>query len=293
MITQQFGPYKVELTNLDKILFPQSNITKRDLINYYIMIAEHMLYFIKDHPVTMYRFPEGIAHEGFYQKDISSYFPDWIQRAAFKTQKDTITKYLLCNNKATLAYIANQGCITPHIWLSKYREPYYPDRMIFDLDPSTDDFDLVRFAALKLKEILESKSLKPFAMTTGSRGIHVTIPLSQKQDFKIVKAFAQQCAQELIQEYPDKFTLEIKKDKRKNKLFIDTLRNNYSATAVAPYAIRPKEQAPVATPLFWEEVHNKKLTSRYYTIKTIFDKLKKDGDPWKDFYKYSTLLSLL
>lgn len=237
MSIKQMGPYTITLSNTDKILFPEEQITKLDLINYYQAIAPYMLPLIKNHPLTMHRFPNGIDQEGFYQKDASDYFPQWIKTAPFKTQSNKITNYIICNNKATLIYIANQGCITPHIWLSKYSKPYKPDRMIFDLDPSDNNFDTVQQAALILKDILRTYNLDSFIMTTGSRGLHVAVPLQQKQDFTLVKAFAQKCAQQVINENPKKFTLELKKKKRESRLFIDTLRNNYGATGVAPYAV--------------------------------------------------------
>ncbi len=285
MSIKQMGPYTITLSNTDKIIFPKEQITKLDLINYYQAIARYMLPLIKNHPLTMHRFPDGIDQEGFYQKDASDYFPPWIKTVPFKTQSNKITNYIICNNKATLIYIANQACITPHIWLSKYNKPYKPDRMIFDLDPSDNNFDTVQQAALILKDILRTYNLDSFIMTTGSRGLHVAVPLQQKQDFALVKAFAQNCAQQVINENPKKFTLELKKEKRESRLFIDTLRNNYGATGVAPYAVRAKHGAPIATPIFWEEVLEKTLTSQKYTIKSIFEKLNLDGDPWKHFKK--------
>lgn len=282
----------IELSNLDKILFPQSKITKGDLISYYSKIANHMVYFMTNHPVTMRRFPDGIDKTGFYQKDASDYFPKWIKTIPIKRKslEEKTVNYVICNNKATLVYLANQACITPHIWLSEYSKPTYPDRMIFDLDPSIEDFDLVKTTALHLKEILENKGLNPFAMTTGSRGIHVTIPLDKKVDFDTVKDFATKCAQELVSEYPSKLTTELRKDKRDDKLFIDTLRNRYSATGVAPYAVRAKEKAPVATPLFWQELKDPKLKAQSFNINNIFNKISSDGNPWENFYKFAKTL---
>ncbi len=286
-LTVRVGRYSVELSNLDKILFPKSNITKGDLIKYYASIADIMLPFIKNRPLTMYRFPNGINEEGFYQKDAAEYFPDWIERIPVEKKGDGVVNYVNCTTKAALVYLANQACITPHIWLSKLPDLNKPDRMIFDLDPAGKaTFALVRNAALDFKGLLEDQGLTSFVMTTGSRGLHVVVPLKPEYYFNEVRSYARLLAQILVQENPKNYTLEMRKAKRENRIFIDFLRNSWSATAVAPFAVRTKEHAPVATPLYWDEVHDARLSPQKYRIGNVFDYLKTHGNPWQDIERH-------
>ena len=284
----------IELSNEEKILFPRSGITKGDLISYYQKIAPLAVPLIKNHPLAMNRFPNGITAEGFYQKDIPDYFPSWIARKAIahKEEKKTTT-YVVCNNNATLVYLANQGVITPHMWLSTTNKLDYPDRIVFDLDPSIEnDFKRIKQGAKLLKKILELIGLHPFVMTTGSRGLHVTVPIKQTASFEHVKKFATAIAQEVIAQHPHSFTIDIRKEVRGDRIFIDTLRNRFAQLAVIPYAVRPKEGAPIATPLDWEELNNQKLQPQSYNIKNIFKRLAQKENPWKNFYANAEALPL-
>jgi len=275
--------HSVEITHPEKVLFPKSGITKQEIVDYYLTIAPHMLPYMKNRPLTMLRFPNGINHEGFFQKDASDFFPSWITRCPVKKKDGGITHYVVCDNQATLIYLANLACLTPHLWLSTVNNLTRPDRMIFDLDPSTKDFSLVVEVALRIKKILEHLKLHSFVTTTGSRGLHVVVPIKETLPYNKVRAFAAHIGHILINDDPKNITMDIRKEKRDKKVFIDTLRNGFGATAVAPYAVRAHEDAPVATPLYWEELSNKKLRSTTYTIKNVFDKLKRDGNPWKNF----------
>jgi bifunctional non-homologous end joining protein LigD len=279
----------VEITNPDRILFPKSKITKSDLIDYYECIADIMIPYMQDRPLTMVRYPSGITKEGFYQKDMPEYFPDWIKNKTIKKGTGGITTYVVCNNPATLVYLANQAVITPHLWLSKIDKLDYPDMLIFDLDPpeGTSKFSLVRAVAFRLKEILESLDLVPFVKTTGSKGLHIVVPLKRTADFETVRAAAQTIAQCLVNDDPKHLTLEVRKEKRRGRVFIDTLRNAYAQTVVAPYGVRPIEKAPIATPILWDEVADKKLTAQRYTIKNIFTYLEKHGDVWQGMNTYA------
>lgn len=285
----KIGTYTLTITNQSKIWFPKDNITKLDIITYYSDIASHMLYFLKNRPLTMQRYPDGITGESFYQKDAFSYFPEWIKTQNIPKKEGGITHYVVCQNKATLIYLANFGCITLHLWLSQINKLDNPDRLIFDLDPSTSDFTLVKKTALLLKQLLEFLGLTPFLMTTGSHGLHVIVPLDKKLDYQAVKNFADQCAQLLIQQNPNFLTLELRKNKRGKKVFIDTLRNQFGATAVAPFSVRAHPGAPVATPLHWHELAENKLSSQSYNIKNIFKRLKEITDPWENFKKPQSL----
>ncbi len=279
--------HTIELTHLDKILFPMDKITKQEVVAYYYQIAATMIPYMKNRPVSMLRYPNGINEEGFFQKNAGEYFPKWITLEPIKSEEGKIVHYVVVDQKATLVYLANQLCLTPHIWLSKIDKLNYPDRMIFDLDPSGEKFDFnqIRKTALLFKEFLEKLGLVPFVMTTGSRGLHVVVPLDRKQPFEKVRAFAYDIAFFLQQVDPDNLTLELRKSKRGKKIFLDYLRNSYTATAVAPYAIRAHPGAPVATPIDWHEVDDAKLDSQRYSIFTVFKRLEKKGDPWETMKK--------
>lgn len=275
------GRYTVELTHPDKIWFPTDRITKRDAVSYYHDIAPFMVPLMKDRPVSMQRFPDGLSGESFFQKEASAHFPSWIKQVTVK-KEGGVVHHVVCQNQATLVYLANQGVLTPHIWLSKEPKLNFPDRMIFDLDPSGADFSSVREAALLLKNFFETLSVTPLVMTTGSRGLHVVVPLKPKSPFDEVRAFARDVAAHVVAGSPKKYTNEVRKEKRRGRLFFDVARNAYAQTGVAPYAIRARAGAPVATPLAWEEVEDKKLTADRYTIKTVLKRLEKIDDPWRN-----------
>lgn len=278
-----YGRYTVTITHPEKVLLP-STITKGDIIEYYDKIADRMVPYLKNRPLMMHRFPDGLSGESFYQKDASDYFPAWIKRAQVP-KEGGFNDFVVCQNRATLVYLANQACITPHIWLSRIDTLHYPDRLIFDLDPSGEDFTPIKTLALSLKSILDSLGLIAFVMTTGSRGVHIIIPLNRAAEFKEVRSFALQCAHILLKEHPELATLEIRKEKRGDKVFIDTLRNQYAATAVAPYAIRAIPGAPIATPLHWHELEDAKLGPQTFNVGNVFKRLESIDDPWEELLK--------
>ncbi|MGH2537355.1 MAG: DNA polymerase domain-containing protein, partial [Candidatus Promineifilaceae bacterium] len=239
-------------------------------------------------PLSMQRFPDGIGEKGFYQKEAPGYFPAWIRRASIRVEGTGENQpQVICDEAATLVYLANQNCITPHLWLSRLGgragpEPLdHPDRLIFDLDPPAGAFELARAAAASLRALLEELGLAAFLMTTGSRGLHVAAPLDGRADFDAARAFAHQVAQRLARRKPDKLTTETRKAERNGRLFLDYLRNAYAATSVAPYAVRARPGAPVATPLDWGELDDGRLRSDRYTLKNIFRRLGQKGDPWQ------------
>jgi bifunctional non-homologous end joining protein LigD len=278
-----FGRYRVDITHPERVLFSADGITKKEMIDYYTTHADYILPYMHNRLLTMLRFPEGIEHEGFYQKNAADYFPAWIKTVPIKKEGGGTVNYVVCNNIATLAYLANQACITPHLWLSKIDKLRYPDRMIFDLDPSGTDFNQIRFAALRLRDILEHElGLTSFVMTTGSRGLHIWVPLKRRYDFEYVHKFARDVAHVMVMRDPAHITLELTKKKREDKIFVDFLRNSYSATAVAPYSIRALPDAPVATPLAWKEVKDTTLHPQKYTMRTIKKRLARIKDPWQD-----------
>lgn len=280
----QFGPYTIDIKKREKVYFPAGNITKGNLIDYYIKIADHLLPFLKDRPITLSRFPDGINKEGFYQKDAPDYFPDWIETIEVKKKEGGAIHQVLCNNKATLIYLVNQGTVSFHPWLSSTADLDKPDKLVFDLDPPKGDFELVLTGAQALRTVLEDQlGLNTFVMTTGSEGLHVVCPLRALNDFEGVRSFAKNTAAYLAGEHPNLFTVEMRKNKRNGRLLIDYMRNAYGQTSIPPYSIRAIEGAPVATPLEWQELKKKGLTSQSYHLKNIFRRLSQKDTVWKHF----------
>lgn len=285
---KKYGSHSIDISNEEKLLFPNDNITKGALIKYYEKISQTILLHLKDRPITMHRFPNGINKKGFIQQNVSDYFPKWIPTIRVKKKKGTIS-HVMCQNKATLVYLANQACITTHVWLSKKNSLNRPDKLIFDLDPPNDDFEIVKFAAKKTKELLDELKLDSFVMTTGSSGLHVVVPIKDVT-FDESRTFARNVAKVLEKKHKEKFTTKHRKEKRRNRLFIDYLRNSYGQTSVAPYSLRPIDGAPVATPLDWKELDKKQMNSKYYNINNIFKRLKNKSDPWIKLYRHSKSL---
>lgn len=282
--------HTIELSHADKVLFPRDGITKRDLADYYYRVAEAMLPHLRGRPVTMHRFPDGLEGEGFYQKEISSYFPEWIRRASLEKEGGTVT-YLLCEDAATLVYMASQACITPHVWLSRADRSKHPDLLIFDLDPPDGSFEPVRQAAWSLRDLLDELGLVPFVKSTGSRGLHVAVPLDRSASFDEVYAFAEKAAQRLASRNPERLTTEQRKEKREGRVFVDVMRNNYGQMAVAPYAVRALPGAPIAVPLDWDELRDETFHPRKYNMRNILTRLSRKAEPWRELYRHAHSLS--
>jgi len=281
---------KIKLSETDKIFFSEEHITKGDVIEYYKKISSVILPHIENRPLNLQRFPNGIDDQGFYQQEMSDYFPNWINRIVVKKKEGGSISHVVCNNTETLVYLANQACITPHIWLSKTAQLEKPDKLVFDLDPSKQQEQLVVKAAFALKDFFDSTELTPHLMTTGSRGLHVVVPIIPEMTFDDVRRVALKIAESIVSKNPDDFTTEHRKDKREGRVFIDYLRNSYGQTTVAPYSIRGKQGAPVATPIEWRELTYKNFDSQKYTIKNIFRRLGQKEDPWKNIYSKDSSL---
>ncbi len=271
------GRRDVPLTHEGKVLFPDDALTKADLAAYYRDAAPRMVPLVRDRPVSLQRFNDGIAKPGFFQKNVEKGVPDWVKRVRVGKKGGSLW-HVLANDAATLVWLANQNCITPHVWLSRADRLERPDRMVFDLDPhSPDDFVLVRRTARDLGDVLREAGVEPFAMTTGSKGIHVVVALQRRYGFDQVREAAVVVAAELVARRPKDLTMEFYKRKRDGRLFVDVNRNGYAATAVPPYGVRPLPGAPVATPLHWDELGDRRLTARRWTLRTVLDR---DPDVW-------------
>ncbi len=275
----------VEITSAKKVLFPEAKITKGDLIDYYTRIAPAMLPHISDRPLTLHRYPSGLKREGFIQKEVSDHFPDWISRATMP-KEDGETVYALVNDAASLVYLVNQNTITFHIWLSRADKPDRPDEVVFDLDPPDDNFDLVRFGAKKVRDLLEDElGLTAFLMTTGSKGLHVVVPLDRSSDFDETRSFAQKAAETLCERHSDRLTTKQRVDQRGNRLYLDTLRNSYAQTSVAPYSVRALPSAPVAAPLNWDELDERGMKPDRWDGRSMPERLEHMPDPWAKMWK--------
>jgi bifunctional non-homologous end joining protein LigD len=290
MSPRAHGVHSFKASSEDRVFFPDAGITKGDLIDYYERVAEVMLPHVRGRIVTMQRCPDGIAGKSFYQKDVPDYFPDWIRTVKVKKKEGGTLRQLTIESAATLAYLANQGCIAIHVWPSRADKPRHPDRMIFDLDPSGDDFDLPRQAARGVRKVLEVVGLSAYVMTTGSKGLHVVSPLDRRSDFDAVREFAALLARLLAARDGKRFTVEQRKSKRRGRVFIDYLRNAYAQHGIAPYAVRAIAGAPVATPLEWHEIEDAKLHAQRYTIGNLFRRLSRREDPWRNIARHAASL---
>jgi bifunctional non-homologous end joining protein LigD len=274
------GPITVELSHPGKVLFPGDDVTKGDLVQYYLAVADRMLPLIAERPVTMIRYPNGISAHPILQKNTPDYFPDWITRAEVAKQGGLV-HHVICDKRATLAYLANQACIELHVFLSRVGSLDNPDQLIFDLDPPDDEqFAGVRRAALLLRELLESElGLTAYVKTTGGKGLHVHVPLDAAEGFDAVRQLARQAGGVLAARAPDLVSTEQRKDKRGGLIYADPMRNAYGQHAAAPYSVRGRPGAPVATPLDWAELDDDGLSPHQFTIATVPGRLAGD-DPW-------------
>lgn len=274
-------------SNLEKIYWTDEGYTKGNLIAYYRKISKYILPYLKNRPQSLNRFPNGIKEKNFFQKDISN-VPSWAKTVKiFSESENKYINYLICNGPKTLLYMANLGCIEINVWNSSLGNLENPDYMVFDIDPVDRPFFQTVIVAKEFKKILDAVSIKAFCKTSGSRGLHIFVPLEPKYSYKQVKEFARLVCIIVNSRLLKITSLERSPEKRKNKIYLDYLQNRMGQTMAAPYCIRPKEGAPVSTPLEWREL-NEKLNSKRFNIKTIFKRLEKKGDVWKGFFDVSS-----
>jgi bifunctional non-homologous end joining protein LigD len=239
-----------------------------------------MLPHIAGRPLNLERYPDGIAGPRIIQQRAGTHFPDWIERVTVPKKGGTVT-HVVASDAATLVYLADQACITLHAWLSRVDRLDRPDRMIFDLDPSEDAISDLRGPARDVGELLRELGLEPFAMATGSRGYHVVVPLQRRMGFDDVRRFARDVARIAVARDAS-LTLEQRKAARRERTLVDVMRNTYGHTAVAPYSVRARPEAPVATPLRWDELSQPSTRPDRWTLRTIPQRLEDDGDAWAD-----------
>jgi bifunctional non-homologous end joining protein LigD len=267
------------ITHPEKVLFPDDGITKGELAAYYEAIAPIMLPHVRGRPVTMERYPSGIGATGFMQKDVSKGFPAWLQRIEVP-KKDGTVNHPLANDARSLLWLANQNCITPHVWTSREAKLYQPDICVFDLDPSVEDARQLSAVALALRDLLDELGLPAWVKTSGSKGYHIVVPLDAKQGFDDVSRFAHDVGSLLVAHMPDDATQEFSKSQRGARIYIDTGRNGYSATFAAPYAVRARRGAPVSAPCTWNEIEHGKVDPQTFTLRTMAKRIANAGDLW-------------
>ncbi|WP_232067287.1 DNA ligase D [Flavobacterium bizetiae] len=278
----KIGKTTLHLTNQNKIYFPEDGITKGEIVQYYNEVADLILPYLKDRPQSMNRFPNGINAPGFYQKDVAvDKVPDWLKtKKIFSESNEEYLNYLICNDKATLLYMANLGCIEMNPWNSTIKHIENPDWLVIDIDPDKDDFQEVVKTALTVKEVLDELETDCYCKTSGATGLHVYIPLGAQYDYDSIKIFGELLATDIHSRLPKTTSLERSIKKRNHKIYIDYLQNRRGQTLASPYSVRPKHGATVSTPLEWSEV-NSKLHPSQFTIKNVLKRFEKKGDLWQ------------
>jgi bifunctional non-homologous end joining protein LigD len=269
------------ITHPEKVLFPDDGITKGDLAAYYASIAPVMLPHLRGRPITMERYPAGIGKKGFWQKDVSKGFPDWLQRVEVP-KKDGVVHHPIVTDARSLLWITNQNTITQHVWTSRIPNLDLPDICVFDLDPSTHDLAAVRAAAIGLRDLLEELTLPSWVKTSGSKGFHIVFPLDGRSPMEQVARFANAVGTLLVKRAPDHLTQEFSKADRKGRIYVDTGRNGYSATFAAAYTVRAKRGAPVSAPCTWEELEKGKVNPGTFTLRNMPERVARIGDVWSD-----------
>jgi bifunctional non-homologous end joining protein LigD len=280
----------VEITHPDRVMFPKNGITKQDLADYYGEVADTMLPHLKGRALTVQRFPRGIGEKGFVQQDFAESLPDWMSGVTVDKEGGTLV-HPLADRPEALRWLANQNCIALHVWQSRQDRLHYPDRLVFDLDPSDADFAVVRATAYAVAGVLDDLGLARYVQTTGSRGLHVVVPLRAEADFETVRQFARDVAEVVAADDDAHRTVEARKDKRGRRVYLDIMRNAYAQTAVAPYSVRARAGAPVATPLEWDELDARGLRADRFNIRDIPKRLAGQGDPWAQMYRHARSLA--
>jgi bifunctional non-homologous end joining protein LigD len=267
------------ITHPEKVLFPADGITKGDLAAYYDAMAPVILPHLRGRPVTMERYPAGIAKKGFWQKDVSKGFPEWLRRVEVP-KKDGIVHHPVVNDRRSLMWITNQNTITQHVWGSRLPDLNHPDVCVFDLDPSKDDPAEVRAAAIGLRDLLEELTLPSWVKTSGSKGFHIVVPLDGQADVDEVARFANAVGALFVTRAPDHLTQEFSKADRKGRIYVDTGRNGYSATFAAAYTVRARPGAPVSAPCTWNEVTRGDVRPDTFNLRNMPARMAKVGDLW-------------
>jgi len=278
---------RLRLTNLNKVYFPEPGYTKRNLLAYYYRIADRLLPFLRDRPLVLRRYPDGISGHSFFQKEAGEIAPDWMETVAIPSEeKREEIHYLLANDLAALLFLTNLGCIDHNPWSSRRDDLEHPDYFFFDLDPSEGtDFRTVVVVARALSNQLEQLGLKAFLKTSGATGFHLYVPVERVYTYEQLRMFAEIVARLVAREVPHSVTSERTVAKRPpGKIYIDVSQNAYGRPLATAYVVRPFPQAPISTPVKRAEL-DRTLRPERFNLKTIFERLRAKGDLWGEFWK--------
>jgi bifunctional non-homologous end joining protein LigD len=272
------APDEVSLSNLDRVVFPGDGVTKGDVVRYYRAVAPRMVPFLRGRPLSLERFRTSIDEGGFFQQSAARHFPDWVPRVRVRRRDGKVGLHPGCDSPAALVYLANQGTLTFHGWAARAPALERPDRLAVDLDPDGDDFAPVRDAALHLRAVLDEHGLVGCPMTTGSRGLHVILPLDGSAGWEELWTFAKALGAALVKRAPKELTRAFYRSQRRGRLYVDTARARRGHLAIMPWTVRARPGAPVAMPLRWEELSDPSLGARKWTLR---DALERPEDPWE------------
>ncbi len=286
--TIRAGRRNVAISRPEKQLIAPG-LSKAQLASYYLDVAPAMLPHVAGRPLNFERYPDGIEGHKIFQQHASSHFPSWIPTVEVAKAGGTV-EHVMASGADTLVYLANQACITLHSWLSRADKLNVPDKLVFDLDPAAQTPAEIRRAARVIAAMLCELDLRPWAMTSGSRGYHLVVPLRREADFGAVRAFARDFAALATAREPRLFTIEQRKAKREDKILIDFLRNGYGHTSVAPYSVRALPGAPVAAPLHLGELSERTTRPDRWTVRNLLARLEHDGDPWRGMRRHGQSL---
>lgn len=282
------------ISHPDKVLFPDCGVSKGELCRYYEAVADVMLRHVSGRPVTMERYPAGIAKKGFIQKDVSKGFPEWLRRAEIPRRdgsREEPVHYPLVYEPRDLLWLANQNSITPHVWASRVPALESPDVCVFDLDPSAPDPAALSRAALAVRDTLLELDVQSVVKTSGSKGFHIVVPLDGASSFDVAWRFAHGVGALLVMRQPEQLTLEFIKADRRGRIFVDTGRNLRGATFAAPYAVRARPGAPVSAPCTWQELEKQAAGPTTFSLRGMPQRLAEVGDLWHDLARQGTSLS--
>jgi bifunctional non-homologous end joining protein LigD len=275
------------ITHPEKVMFPDDGITKGDLAAYYTDVGPIMLPHLVGRPLTMERFHRGIGDKGFFQKNVNrgKGTPDWLETVAVP-KKDGVVNYPVLRDARGLEWMANQNCITPHVWTSRAPDLWHPDICVFDLDPLDDDMKVLRAAALLVRDLLAELGCTSWVKTSGSKGFHIVIPLDGQTDWTVAARFAHAVGREAVRRDPAHLTQEFYKTDRAGRILVDTGRNEIGATYAATYAVRPKATAPISAPCTWDEIESGRVGPKTFTLRSMRERIAEVGDLWSDLHAH-------
>jgi bifunctional non-homologous end joining protein LigD len=276
----RFGELTVACTHPERVMFSEDAITKGEMLAYYHDIADLMVPELRGRPLSVVRYTKGTDQRGFFQKHFQKHFPAWLDHVTAGSK--TAVDYPIVDSAAGLVYMANQGSIEFHVWTSRKDALHCPDLLVFDLDPPDGRFDLVRRVARLLYELLTELGLPAFVKTTGSKGLHVVVPLDDAATFEQAGALGTRIGAHLCRRHPDLVTMEFYKKDRKGRLFMDVMRNAIGATLIAPYSLRGRPGAPLSAPIAWSELDDPELRADGIRLRGVRARLEHRGDPWRD-----------